>query len=93
MVNPYYEKIYEQITDKTDLLELRNEFLSKEFWEDVLERLNDVIREEYDYLNVNMEFMSVVNGLFRCNVTSDVKRILGEVNAALYKIQIIKGQP
>lgn len=93
LVNPYYEKIYEQITDKTDLLELRNEFLSKEFWEYVLERLNDVIREEYDYLNINMEFMSVVNGLFRCNVISDVKRILGEVNAALHKIQIIKCQP
>ena len=43
LVNPYYERIYGQVDDKKDLLELRNEFLSKEFWEYVLERLNNVI--------------------------------------------------
>lgn len=90
LVNPYYEKIYGEVDDKKDLLELRNEFLSKEFWEYVLERLNSVIEQGYDYLRINMEFLSVVKGLFRCNITSDAKQILGKVNAALLKIQAMK---
>ena len=65
LVNPYYEKIYGQVDDKKDLLELRNEFLSKEFWEYVLGRLNNVIDQGYDYLRINMEFLSVVKGLFK----------------------------
>ena len=92
LVNPYYEKIYEQIDDKEDLLELRNEFLCKEFWEYVLERLNDIINEGYDHLGINMEFLSVVNGLFRCNVTPEVKQTLGGVNAALQKIKNLHQQ-
>ncbi len=90
LVNPYYERIYGEVDDKKDLLELRNEFLSKEFWEYVLERLNSVIEQGYDYLRINMEFLSVVKGLFRCNITSDVKQVLGKVNAALQKIQAMK---
>lgn len=92
LVNPYYEKIYGQVDDKKDLLELRNEFLSKEFWEYVLKRLNSVIDQGYDYLRINMEFLSVVKGLFRCNINTDVKQILGKVNAALLKIKQIKSQ-
>ena len=87
LVNPYYEKIYEQIDDKKDLLELRNEFLCNEFWEYVYERLNDIINEGYDYLGINMEFLSVVNGLFRCNIAPEVKQTLGRVNAELQKIK------
>lgn len=87
LVNPYYEKIYEQIDDKNDLLELRNEFLCNEFWEYVYERLNDIINEGYDYLGINMEFLSVVNGLFRCNIAPEVKQTLGRVNAELQKIK------
>ena len=87
LVNPYYEKIYEQIDDKNDLLELRNEFLCNEFWEYVYERLNDIINEGYGYLGINMEFLSVVNGLFRCNIAPEVKQTLGRVNAALQKIK------
>lgn len=30
-----------------------------------------------------MEFISIVNGFFRCNITDEVKGILGQVNAAL----------
>lgn len=92
LVNPYYEKIYEQVEDKIDLLELRAEFLSKDFWEYVLKRLNDIIQEGFDYKNINMEFRSVVNGLFRCNVSDEVKQLLGKVNAALSKIQNLKEQ-
>lgn len=87
LVNPYYEKIYEQIDDKNDLLELRNEFLCNEFWEYVYERLNDIINEGYGYLGINMEFLSVVNGLFRCNIAPEVKQTLGRVNAELQKIK------
>lgn len=92
LVNPYYEKIYSQIDDKRDLLELRNEFLCKEFWEYVLERLNVVINQGYDYLRINMEFLSVVKGLFRCNITAEVKQSLGQVNAALQKIKDLQQQ-
>ena len=87
LVNPYYEKIYEQIDDKNDLLELRNEFLCNEFWEYVYERLNDIINKGYGYLGINMEFLSIVNGLFRCNIAPEVKQTLGRVNAALQKIK------
>ena len=87
LVNPYYEKIYEQIDDKKDLLELRNEFLCNEFWEYVYERLNDIINKGYGYLGINMEFLSIVNGLFRCNIAPEVKQTLGRVNAALQKIK------
>lgn len=87
LVNPYYERIYGQVEDKTDLLELRAELLSEEFWEYVLEQLNLVITEGFDYKHINMEFKSVVNGLFKCDVSNDVKKLLGQVNAALVKIQ------
>ena len=87
LVNPYYEKIYEQIDDKNDLLELRNEFLCNEFWEYVYERLNDIINKGYGYLGINMEFLSIVNGLFRCNIAPEVKQTLGRVNAELQKIK------
>lgn len=92
LVNPYYEKIYGQVNDKKDLLELRNEFLSKEFWEYVLERLNCVIDQGYDYLRINMEFLSVVNGLFKCNINTDVRKILEQVNATLLKIKDMQQQ-
>lgn len=92
LVNPYYEKIYGQVDDIKELLELRNEFLSKEFWEYVLKRLNSVIDQGYDYLRINMEFLSVVKGLFRCNINTDVKQILGKVNAALLKIKDMQQQ-
>lgn len=89
LVNPYYEKIYEAVGDKKDLLELRSQFLSKEFWLYVLNVLNDIIQTGYDYRRINMEFISIVNGLFRCNITDEVKRILGQVNATLQRIKVM----
>lgn len=87
LVNPYYEKIYDAVGDKNELLDLRSQFLSKEFWLYVLNVLNDVIQAGYNYRNINMEFISIVNGLFRCNVSEEVKVILGQVNAALQRIK------
>lgn len=92
LINPYYEKIYEQVDDKKDLLELRNEFLSKEFWNYVLQRLNCVISQGYDYLGINMEFLSVVRGLFSCNISTEVKQVLQKVNAALSRIKDMQQQ-
>lgn len=87
LINPYYEKIYEKVDDKKDLLELRKEFLSEEFWEYVLDKLNNVIDEECDYLGINMEFLSIVNGLFSYGVSEDLRKILGKVHAALTTIK------
>lgn len=81
LVNPYYEKIYGQVEDKSDLLSLRDEFLSKEFWEYVYERLSEVKRRGYDYLNINREFSSVIKALFKCNISNETKQVLGKVNA------------
>ena len=92
LVNPYYEKIYEQVDDKKDLLDLRNEFLSKEFWNYVLQRLNCVISQGYDYLEINMEFLSVVRGLFSCNISTEVKQVLQKVSAALSRIKDMQQQ-
>lgn len=81
LVNPYYEKIYEQVEDKSDLLSLRTEFLSKEFWEYVYERLSVVKKHGYDYLNINKEFSSVIKALFKCNISAETRQVLGKVNA------------
>ena len=81
LVNPYYEKIYEQVENNEDLLSLRDEFLSKEFWEYVYKRLSEVKRRGYDYLKINREFSSVIKALFRCNISSETKEVLKKVNA------------
>ena len=65
---------------------MRSHFLSKEFWIYVLNELNNVVRTGYDYRIIDTELFSVVKGLFRCNITDEVKRILGQVNAVLQQI-------
>ncbi|RGK71676.1 hypothetical protein [Enterocloster bolteae] len=87
IINPYYEHIYEAVEDKTDLLELRADFLSKSFWEYALDKLNSVISEGFDYLYINDEFGSVINALFKCNIGNDVKTVLGKVNKAFSEIR------
>lgn len=87
LINPYYERIYEAVEDKTDLLELRADFLSKDFWEYVLDKLNNVISEGFDYLSINDEFGAVVKALFKCNIGCDVKAVLGKVNRAYSEIR------
>ena len=87
LINPYYEHIYEAVEDKTDLLELRADFLSKVFWEYALDELKGIISEGVDYLSINDEFGSVVNALFKCNIGSDVKVVLGKVNKVFSEIR------
>lgn len=86
LINPYYEKIYEQVGDKKKLLELREKFLSEDFWNYVLKELNNIITKKSCYENVNIEFKSVVKGLFKCGISDDVKTILKEVYSLLTKI-------
>lgn len=92
LVNPYYERIYESICDKTDLMELRTDFLSKEFWEYVVESLTKMIENNFGYESINMEFLAVINGLFKCDISPDVKVLLGKANAALQKIKRMQSE-
>lgn len=87
IVNPYYERLYESVGDKSDLLALRSKLLSNEFWNYVLNRLDNVIAEGFDYLHIHNEFYAIVKGLFNCEIDSETKRTLGLVN---YKLTIIK---
>ena len=52
----------------------------------MLKELNNIITEDSCYKNVNIEFKSVVKGLFRCGISDDVKIILKEVYSLLTKI-------
>ena len=87
LLNPYYEKIYSQVADISELLSLRSDFLSKDFWEFVLKRLDQVVSDGWDYMFISNEFLSVVNGMFKCNISSDTKKILGKVHAKLVEIK------
>ncbi len=89
IMNPTYQKIYETVESNEDLLELRHDLLSKEFWEYVLTSLKDVVNAGYDFFNIHQEFDSIIRGLFTCDVSSDVKEILGKVNAELAKIRAL----
>ena len=87
LVNPYYERIFESTGDKTDLMELRTDFLSQEFWEYVVDSLTKRIESNFGYESINMEFLAVVNGLFKCDTSPEVKSLLGKANAALQQIK------
>jgi len=80
------------VGNKSDLLELRTDFLSKDFWEYVVDSLTSRIENNFGYESINMEFLSVINGLFKCDITPEVKTLLGKANAALQKIKKMKMQ-
>lgn len=90
LVNPYYEKIYEAVADKTELIELRNDLLSPEFWEYALGKLKSVKETGWDYLHINSEFNAIINGLFNCNISLETKKKLGQVNAILKEISHLR---
>lgn len=87
IVNPYYERVDEQVGIKEKLLELRRTLYSCEFWNYVLEQLNDILEEDYDYLGIDNRFQSIINGMFSCPVNDDVKAVLGKVNAAYRRVK------
>ena len=92
LVNPYYERIYESTGNKSDLIELREDFLSEKFWEYVVNELNQRIENDFGYDLINMEFLSVINGLFKCNITPEVKKLLGKANLLLRQIRDMQEQ-
>ena len=53
----------------------------------MLDELKEIISEGVDYLSINDEFGSVVNALFKCNIDSDVKVVLGKVNKVFSEIR------
>lgn len=83
LVNPYYEEIFGRIGDVQELLSLRNDFLSNEFWVYVYNKLDHIISTGHNYIKIDREFYSVVKAMFSCNVTNETKKTLAKVNAAL----------
>ena len=90
LLNPYYFKIYEQVGDRDELLELRSDLLSKEFWEYVLERIKNVKKEEFDYLRINPEFWAVVKGMFNSGVDDETKSVLASINSMMKEIRSMR---
>lgn len=86
IVNPYYEKLYEQVADKSELLNLRADLLSEAFWNYVLQELKSVISAGYDYKNIGSTFQSIAKGLFSCTYDANVKRKLADVSRELKSI-------
>lgn len=83
LLNPYYEDIYEKTTDKSQLLELREDVLSEEFWSYVDKLLEEDIKSNLKYLKIHHEFKSIVKGLFLCDISFKTKEILKKVNKRL----------
>lgn len=75
IVNPYYEKLYKSVDDEKDLIELRVEFLSPEFWNYVLLQL-----QEWRPVRIHKDFKTVVSSLFRCGISEETKDVLKKVN-------------
>lgn len=83
LVNPYYEEIYKSIGDVEDLLDLRSDLLSKDFWEYVEGEIDKSENEKQIPFKINREFLSIVKGLFSCIYETDTKKVLARVNAKL----------
>ena len=78
LLNPYYEKLYKQVQTPKSLYEIRAVLLSEEFWGLALNEL-----KKDSLWDINAEFKSVVNSMFRCAESSEVKQCLIEINKIL----------
>ena len=87
IVNPYYERIDEQVGIKEKALELRRALYSCEFWNYVLEQLNEALLEQYGCFKIDERFQAVLNGMFSCGVSNEVKEILRQVNITYKKLK------
>lgn len=85
IVNPYYESVYSKINSREKLLEIRSILFSIEFWEYVLETLTDPLTKDA-YSRLHYGTLSVVNGLFKCEISSETKSILGKVQKEVTSI-------
>ena len=81
------EKLYEQVADKSELLDLRADLLSEAFWDYVLQELKSVVFVAYDYKGIgSTTFQSIVRGLFSCTGDENVKTKLAKVSRELISI-------
>lgn len=83
IMNPYYEKIYKSVDDETDLLELRKEFISPEFWQFVCEKM-----EHIPSRTVPKEFRTMVSGLFKCEIPDATREELKKVHKKYNEIKM-----
>lgn len=83
LLNPYYEGIYEKTVDKQQLIELREDVLSREFWEYVDELLDEEQKSNFKSLKIHTEFKSIIKHLFLCDVCQNTKQVLKRVNKNL----------
>lgn len=83
LINPYYEEVYKRIGDVEDLLDLRSDLLSTDFWEYVEGEIDKSENEKQMPFEINEEFPSIVKGLFSCIYETDTKKVLARVNAKL----------
>lgn len=90
LLNPYYLKIYEQVGDRNELLELRADLLNKAFWEYVLEKIKNVKSEGFDFLRIDPEFWAVVKGMFNSGVDDETKKVLAKINSMMSEIQSLQ---
>lgn len=86
LLNPYYEELFGRIGDIKDLQTLRKDILCNEFWEFVLNKLDEVETLGFGKTSINSEFCSVVKCIFCCDISEPTKRTLGKVNAKLSEL-------
>ena len=79
IVNPYYEKLYESANDSSDLLALRQVFLSPDFWDYV-----SGMKQDVDPVIVAAE---VLVTLFHYSICEETKTILQKVSAKYDEIK------
>lgn len=85
LVNPYYEDIYKNMADINELLELRSDLLSKNFWIYVNNEFDKIVQQGYSYNKIHGEFPKIIKGLFNCIQDPDVKALLQHVNSKISK--------
>ncbi|HIV46882.1 MAG TPA: hypothetical protein H9749_03655, partial [Candidatus Acutalibacter stercorigallinarum] len=86
ILNPYYEELFSRVGDVEDLRALRTDFLCNEFWAFVLDELEEVAASGIGKASINRELCSVVNCLFRCDISAQTRATLGKVNEKLSQI-------
>lgn len=82
----YYEELFSRVGDVEDLRALRTDFLCNEFWAFVLDELEEVAASGIGKASINRELCSVVNCLFRCDISAQTRATLGKVNEKLSQI-------
>ena len=86
LLNPYYEELYGRIGDIAELQSLRQDILCNDFWEFVLNELDEVEVSGIGKNSIDKELCAVVKCIFGCNLSAETKATLGKVNAKLSRL-------